>query len=108
MRQVLIGYIRKAEAIRPGGGVRHYSLEERDFHSSPWSREIEVNDLLERLMEIAPESAEALVRKCYFLCTTKEIAEQMKLPTWRVVKHLKYARAWILSNMKGWRDEHGT
>jgi RNA polymerase sigma factor (TIGR02999 family) len=101
MRRVLVDHARARLAAKRGGGVDPVALEDE----LPWLTEegtaalIELDAALERFAAIDPRRSQILEHRYFGGLSLEETAEAMELSLATVKRDLRFARAWLATEV---------
>jgi RNA polymerase sigma factor (TIGR02999 family) len=106
MRRILVDFARSRNFAKRGGGVQEVSLDQALTISQGRSVEmIALDDALDSLAAIDERKSRVVELRFFGGLSVEEIAEVLKVSTDTVTRDWKVARAWLLREMKGERDE---
>jgi RNA polymerase sigma factor (TIGR02999 family) len=100
MRQILIDHARIRQAVKRGGPVAHYSLEE-DLVVSP-ERDtdlVALDEALERLAAVDPRKSQVVELRFFGGLSVEETAEVLKVSEKTVRREWQFAKAWLLHEL---------
>jgi RNA polymerase sigma factor (TIGR02999 family) len=100
MRQILIDHARGRQAMKRGGPVAHYSLEE-DLVVSP-ERDtdlVALDEALERLAAVDPRKSQVVELRFFGGLSVEETAEVLKVSEKTVRREWQFAKAWLLHEL---------
>lgn len=96
MRRILIDYAERRRAQKRGGGARPVSLDEERLLPDDYAETLlDLNDALDRLEQLYPRPAEAMVHRYFGGLTNEEIAEATGVSLSTVERDLRFARTWL-------------
>lgn len=101
MRQIIVDYYRYRRSLKQGGG---HTRQDLDVSLLPDEmrpeRVLELNDAIDRLVELQPQKGE-LVKLRYFVgLTMAECAEVLQISVPTAERQWRYARAWLAREMQ--------
>ena len=96
MRQILIDYARRRNAVKRGGGQAHYSLQEAlDSAAENPDLLLAIDDALRALERKDERKARMIEMRFFGGLTNREIAEILDSPEDQVRDELRIAQAWL-------------
>lgn len=96
MRQILIDYARRRNAIKRGGGQQHFSLNEAlDAASERPEALLAMDEALRALERKDPRKAKLIEMRFFGGLTAEEIAEIIDSPIDQVRIEIRIAQAWL-------------
>jgi RNA polymerase sigma factor (TIGR02999 family) len=95
MRAILVDRARARNADKRGGGAIHLTLSEIDAEESIIAELISLDQTLNQLAAIDPRGAEIMHLTYFAGLTRDEIAEVTKLSVPTIDRELRFARAWL-------------
>jgi RNA polymerase sigma factor (TIGR02999 family) len=100
MRRVLVDYARSRRYNKRGGGVRPISLDE----ALPVAQDrigllVDVDEALNRLAAIDPRRAKVVELRYFGGLSVEETAEVLEISPITVIRHWKFAKAWLLREL---------
>lgn len=101
MRRILIDRARSRHAVRHGGGLVRFNVDDLGLAAAPDDdRVLAINDALERLALVEPQKAE-LVKLRYFAgLTVEEAAQILGISEPTAKRWWAYARAWLFQEIR--------
>lgn len=110
IHDIIVEEIRRAQTARRGGGIAHVTFEEQGEarFEDPQKAVDLLNDLqivLKRFEQFAPEDAKVFRLRYYFDTTFKEIGEIMEKSEKWAQHSFKRAQAWLQNALKEYRHD---
>jgi RNA polymerase sigma factor (TIGR02999 family) len=100
MRRLLVDHARLRGADKRGGGVRPLPLEEAvNVGDLDATRVLELDDALRRLEKVDVRAAQVLEQHYFGGLSVDEIGEAMSLSRSTVKRDLRFARAWLATEL---------
>ncbi len=102
MRQILVDYARRRDALKRGGGMEVVTLE--DGHSPVDGFAAELLDLeaaLQRLAQLSPRQAQVVELRYFGGLEVDEVAELLRVSVRTVELDWTMARAWLFRELGG-------
>ena len=107
MRRILIDFARTRRYKKRGGAVFHIDFDEQLVVSShPDANLLAVDEALERLARVDARKSRVVELRFFGGLGVKETAEVMKISTDTVKRDWKFAKVWLLRDLRG-GDRHG-
>ena len=108
MRRILIDRARKRKRVRHGGDLARVNLDSVVLATTTDDESLlRLDEALEKLTQESPQKAK-LVKLRYFAgLSLKDAAAAMEISPATAKRHWAYARAWLLSELKGESDTSG-
>jgi RNA polymerase sigma factor (TIGR02999 family) len=101
MRRILIERARRKLRLKRGGGQIALNIEDIDIaEAQPDEQILLIDEALDRLRTHDPEWAHIVTLKFYAGLTDKEVAETLKVTDRTVRNKWRYARAWLLEEIR--------
>jgi RNA polymerase sigma factor (TIGR02999 family) len=102
MRRVLIDHARRLGADKRGGGARKVPLDEVPTLSTqaPSMDLLALDESLSRLQADQPEKAAVVEMRFFGGLTDEEVAEVLGVSVRTVIRHWKYAQAWLYRDLR--------
>lgn len=102
MRRILIDFARKRRFKKRGGSVFHVDLDEPLVVTShPDTNLLAVDEALERLARVDARTSRVVELRFFGGLGVKETAEVMKVSTDTVKRDWKFAKVWLLRDLRG-------
>jgi RNA polymerase sigma-70 factor, ECF subfamily len=102
MRFILTDFYRAGQYLKRGGGVECVSLDTSAVVSPKASRDIlAIDEALHRLTLLDHRKGEVVELRFFGGLTVKETAEVLKISSETVMRDWKFAKAWLLGELKG-------
>jgi RNA polymerase sigma-70 factor (ECF subfamily) len=103
MRHVLVDHAKARNASKRGGGKR--PLDTAPIIGGPTSDGgidmVELNDALDKLEQLNAEAARTVELHYFAGLTQPETAEIMGVSVSTVARHIRFAKAWLMTQLKG-------
>jgi RNA polymerase sigma factor (TIGR02999 family) len=100
MRQILIDHARRRQAMKRGGPMAHYSLEEDLVVSRERETDlVALDDALERLAAVDPRKSQVVELRFFGGLSAEETAEVLKVSEKTVRREWQFAKAWLLHEL---------
>ncbi|HLU37246.1 MAG TPA: sigma-70 family RNA polymerase sigma factor [Thermomicrobiales bacterium] len=100
MRQVLVDYARRRNAMKRGSGRKPLSLDEREIAVDMLAGElIDLDDALERLAEVNPRQVQVVECRFFGGLSVEETAQALGVSTRTVKYDWAFARAWLFDEL---------
>lgn len=94
MRRILVDRARQKSSLKRGGRGERIDIGELDLvHATPDDRVLLINEVLERLDQENPQSAQIITMRFFGGLSNREIAEAMEISERSVERRWKYAKA---------------
>ena len=107
MRQILISYARRQNAVKRGGDLQRVAMEdmqEKDAMLSLSEQSVvmllALDDLLERLAEVAPRESRVVELRFFGGMTVNEVAEVMGISVATIKRDWAIAKAWLYRELE--------
>lgn len=101
MRRILIGNIRRKQAMKRGEGLSREELHEsRIAQGAPDDEILAIHEALDVLAAAEPLTAEIVKLRYFVGMTVPEIAEGLGISVSSVERHWTYARAWLRGTIR--------
>jgi RNA polymerase sigma factor (TIGR02999 family) len=101
MRRILIERARRKHRIKRGGGQEAINIEDIEVAAAqPDEQILLIDEALDRLRVHDPEWERIVTLKFYGGLTDKEVAETLQITDRTVRNKWRYARAWLLENIR--------
>jgi RNA polymerase sigma factor (TIGR02999 family) len=104
MRRILINNARRRNAIRHGGGQQRLNVDDLQLASSKDEEMLAIDDALEKLARHDPVKADLVKLKYFVGFSNQETADILGISEPTVKRYWTYAKAWLLSEIKGSRQ----
>lgn len=102
MRRILIDHARAKQRDKRGGDVVQVTLHDTRIGSDESEPDIlDLENVLQRLHELDPRKANVIELSFYGGMTYDEIAEALNISPATVDRELRFAKAWLLRELKG-------
>jgi RNA polymerase sigma-70 factor (ECF subfamily) len=102
MRRILIDFARRRGYKKRGSAVFHIDFDEQLVVSSyPDSNLLAVDEALERLARVDARKSRVVELRFFGGLGVKETAEVMKISTDTVMRDWKFAKVWLLRDLRG-------
>lgn len=95
MRRILINKAIRKSRLKHGGDRKHVALDNHALEDSPEAELLSLNEALDELAQVDPQSAEIVKLKYFAGCTVPEIAEMLGTSARSIDRRWAYARAWL-------------
>ncbi|MEW6158526.1 MAG: sigma-70 family RNA polymerase sigma factor [Verrucomicrobiota bacterium] len=95
MRRILIDNARRKNAVRHGGGMDRTTLDGEIASANSHDELLELNEALERFVQVEPEKAEVVKLRYFVGLTIEETAEVLGISEPTAKRYWAYARAWL-------------
>ena len=106
MRNILVDYARKRLYQKRGGDAIKVSLGEAEgMAEEEESNLVALNEALEELAKIAERKSRVIELRFFGGLSVEETAEVLRVSEETVMRDWRLARAWLLQQMSGERDE---
>jgi RNA polymerase sigma factor (TIGR02999 family) len=100
MRRLLVDHARARRAAKRGGGAAAVQLAEALWISEPQAEAItELDEALQRLEALDPRQSQILEQRYFGGLSLEETAEAVGLSLATVKRELRFARAWLASEL---------
>ena len=97
MRRILVDRIRRKSALKYGGGVEHLNADDLDLcETTPDERILMLDEALNNLESVDPESTRIVTLKFFGGFTNREIAETLGVTERTIERQWAYAKACLL------------
>jgi RNA polymerase sigma factor (TIGR02999 family) len=101
MRRILVNYARDRKALKRGGGAPKLPLDEELFVPDSSARTIlDLDAALQRLETVHSRAGNVVQHRYFAGFTNEEIAEVLGVSVSTVERDLRFARAWLLRELK--------
>jgi len=100
MRHILTDYGRARRSQKRGGGVSPVTLHEEYVGGGSATDIVDIDDALTKLAEVDTRKSDILVLQFFGGMTFAEIAEALNISTATVDRDLRFAKAWLASELK--------
>lgn len=101
MRRILIDSARRRASLKRGGDQERIDLaESRIEYTRPPEELLEVHELLDRLAEQDPETAELIKLRYFVGMTTEEAADALGISERTARRRWLFAKAWLAKELK--------
>ncbi len=106
MRRVLVDYSRSRNYLKRGGGVRLASINEALYVSSPRAPDlVAIDDALNALALLDRRKSDVVELRFFGGLTVDETAEVLKISPDTVLRDWKFAKTWLLRELRGEMNE---
>jgi RNA polymerase sigma-70 factor (ECF subfamily) len=105
MRRILIDFARSRGYQKRGGDAPHINFEEAVLVTArPDSNLVALDDALNRLAQVDERKSKVVELRFFGGLGVKETAEVMKVSADTVMRDWKFAKVWLLRELRGGRD----
>ena len=102
MRQILVDYAIRRNALKRGGGRQHEALdEERLLPDEEAERLLELDDALHRLEAAHPRPGQAVTLRYFGGLKLEELGAALGVSTATAMRDIRFAQAWLAREWKG-------
>jgi len=110
MRQILIDHARARRAVKRGGGIHHYTLEERDVPApvSDPDQLLSLHDAIDTLEQRDARKAQIVMLRYFAGLSIAQTAKVLDLSLTTVKNEWHFARAWLYREMTRGDSDAGT
>ena len=109
MRRILIDFARSRQYRKRGAGAAHFPLDETLFVSSqPDSNLLALDESLKRLSEVDQRKGRVVELRFFGGLDVKETAEVLKVSGETIMRDWKFAKVWLLRDLRGGTERHGS
>jgi RNA polymerase sigma-70 factor, ECF subfamily len=109
MRRILIDFARSRQYRKRGAGAAHLPLDETLFVSSqPDSNLLALDESLKRLSEVDQRKGRVVELRFFGGLDVKETAEVLKVSDETIMRDWKFAKVWLLRDLRGETERHGS
>jgi len=101
MRRILIDHARAKQRAKRGADWQQVSLNEEIIGDAPLSADIlALDEAMNKLAEIDSRKAKIIEQQYFAGMSAQQIADNMKLSSRTIEREAKFAKAWLLNEMK--------
>ena len=109
MRRILIDFARSRQYRKRGAGAAHLPLDETLFVSSqPDTNLLALDESLKRLSEVDQRKGRVVELRFFGGLDVKETAEVLKVSDETIMRDWKFAKVWLLRDLRGGTERHGS
>ena len=105
MRRILVDNARRKRRVKRGGRWQRQDIDPDQFHASAEPDDLlALHEALERLTAADPQVAELVTLRYFAGLSLPQVAESLGISLRTAERWWAYARAWLLSELKGGDD----
>ena len=102
MRQILVDYAIRRNALKRGGGQKHVALdEERLLPDEQAETLLELDDALQRLEAVHPRPGQAVALRYFGGLKLDELSAALGVSAATAMRDVRFAQAWLAREWSG-------